>query len=127
MVSEQTQKIKRILFAEDEMAYRTIIQTILKKAGHQCVICINGELAINKLESEQFDLMILDYVLPGKNALEVIRWARDHNIQTPAIILTSYPSNELGSLCGEFTNVKILNKPELTVTDIPAIIEKAFI
>jgi CheY-like chemotaxis protein len=119
---DETQKVMRILYAEDEMTYRTLIQTILRKAGYQCIICINGEMAITKLESEAFDGMILDYVLPGRNAYEVVRWAREHNIQTPAIILTGYPSDELTSQCSKFTNVTILNKMDLTLTDIPAIV-----
>jgi CheY-like chemotaxis protein len=126
IASEQTQNIKRILLVEDDMTYRTLIQTILRKAGYQCVICINGEFAINKLESAQFDLMILDYILPGRNASEIIRWARSRNIQTPAMILTGYPSNELAVLCREFTNVQIMNKVEITLSDLPEIIAKTY-
>jgi CheY-like chemotaxis protein len=126
IASEQPQKVKRILLVEDDMTYRTLIQTILRKAGYQCVICINGEFAINKLESEQFDLMILDYILPGRNASEIIRWARGCNIQTPAMILTGYPSNELTALCSEFANVQFMNKVEITLSDLPEIIAKTY-
>jgi CheY-like chemotaxis protein len=126
IAAEQAQNIKRILLVEDDMTYRTLLQTILRKASYQCVICINGESAINKLESEQFDLMILDYILPGRNASEIIRWARSRNIQTPAMILTGYPSSELDALCSEFANVRLMNKVEITLSDLPEIITKAY-
>lgn len=90
---------KRILLVEDELSYRALLQRSFVQAGYLCTGCIDGEYAIEKLKKGQYDLMVLDYILPGHNAIEIVRWAREQNITTPAIIITAYPSEALVEQC----------------------------
>jgi CheY-like chemotaxis protein len=102
--------IQRILIVEDELSYRTLLQRIFAKAGYHCTGCVDGEYAIEKLKKEHFDLLILDYILPGYNGLEIVRWLRERNDFTPAIIITAYPTNALIEECNAEKNVKFIRK-----------------
>jgi two-component system cell cycle sensor histidine kinase/response regulator CckA len=56
---------ERILVAEDDPAVRTMVQRILSRAGYQVVTVENGEAACQRAETERFQLVILDVVMPG--------------------------------------------------------------
>ena len=114
----------KILLVEDEASYRALLQSVLRKAGHQCVACINGDQAIEKLKRESFDLLILDYLLPGPNALDVLRWAHSQKIFTHAFIITAYPSEQLKHDCEGLEHTQLLIKPDFEVTTLPALIAK---
>jgi len=119
-----TTKVKahKILIVEDEASYRALLQSILRKVGHNCIACINGDQAVEKLKKEQFDLIIIDYLLPGPNALDVIRWARQQNIKTPFFVITAYPSEHLSHHCEALGNVTLLIKLDFELSKLPAFI-----
>ena len=57
----------RILVVEDEKAISDLIRLNLMKAGYQCVCVYNGMKAADLLETENFDLIILDVMLHPSN------------------------------------------------------------
>ena len=77
----------RILIVEDEKAISDLIRLNLMKAGYQCVCVYNGMKAADLLETENFDLIILDVMLPELNGLEYIR-----PMGIPVIFLTAKDS-----------------------------------
>ena len=117
-------KPNHILLVEDDAAYRTIVLSMLRRAGFTSSFAVNGDHAIKKLEQEKFDMIIIDYLLPGPNGLEVVRWARKHEINIPAIIITNYPSDELNLTDDLIGNTNILPKMAFTPTDILSIIQQ---
>jgi CheY-like chemotaxis protein len=123
MTSNIQQKEKRILLVEDDANYRTVVLTILRKAGLNCTFCVDGDHAIKKLAQEKYDLIIVDYLLPGPNGIEVIQWARKHGIDTPALIITNYPSDDLDKTNKALGHTKILAKSLFTTSSIPAIVQ----
>ena len=77
----------RILVVEDEKAISDLIRLNLMKAGYQCVCVYNGMKAADLLETENFDLIILDVMLPELNGFEYIR-----PMGIPVIFLTAKDS-----------------------------------
>ena len=116
---------KKILIVEDDYVYRIFLQSILKKSGVLCTICVNAEYAKMKIAAEKYDVIMLDYLLPGYNALEIIKWIREQNILTPAVIVTAYPFDELTKKCKEEKNVAILMKSKITVDNFPVLLTGA--
>ncbi|MFZ1978570.1 MAG: response regulator [Bacteroidota bacterium] len=114
MTPESALQGKKILIIEDDYSYRIFLQSILRKIGALCTISINAEFAKIKLAAEKFDVLIIDYLLPGHNALEIIKWVREQNILTPAVIVTAYPDDELTEKCREEKNVALLEKSIIT-------------
>ena len=117
---------KRILLIEDEPTYRLLMLTVLRKAGFHCSFCVNGDQAIQKLAQEAFDLTIIDYVLPGPNAIDIVRWMRTQKINTPALIMTNYPSDDISTKIKALTKTKLIPKPTFDPANMPAIIQEMF-
>ena len=80
----------RILIVEDEKAISDLIRLNLMKAGYQCVCVYNGMKAADLLETENFDLIILDVMLPELNGFELMEYIRPMGI--PVIFLTAKSS-----------------------------------
>jgi len=92
---ERTNKDKRgvrILVAYDNGTNRKIIARILEHGGHKVELVEDGEKALDKLEQNRFDLMILDMNMPQMGGLDVVKIHRATSLQsvrTPVIILTA--------------------------------------
>lgn len=122
MTSNTPPNEKRILLVEDEPTYRTLILLILRRAGINCTFCVDGDHAIQKLTQEKFDLLILDYLLPGPNGVEIVRSARKQGIDIPALIITNYPSDALNEITKSLGRTKVLAKPSFEMANLPAIV-----
>lgn len=79
----------KILVAEDEKKLAGFISKGLQHAGHTVQVCHNGSEALNKAAAEDFDLMLLDLMLPGANGFEVLKNMRAFNLTTPVIIVSA--------------------------------------
>ncbi|QPC46471.1 response regulator [Mangrovibacillus cuniculi] len=77
----------RILLAEDEEILRMLIVDTLEDEGYEIVEAADGEEAISYLNKEQFDLLIVDYMMPGKTGLEVIKEVKSNPTLTSMKIL----------------------------------------
>jgi len=78
----------RILIIEDEESLARNISDILTKEGYLTEIASDGEQGLKKGLSEEYNLMILDILMPKLNGYEVLRELRRQNIKTPVLILT---------------------------------------
>ncbi|MGE4429330.1 MAG: response regulator transcription factor [Sphingobium sp.] len=85
----------RIAIADDEDTVRTFLTAILSEAGHSCIAFRSGREMINGLQRDTFDLAIIDWIMPGTDGLEIVKWARETlSPSPPIIILTSRANNE---------------------------------
>jgi DNA-binding response OmpR family regulator len=75
----------RILIVEDERPIRNLIQRNLELIGHTCIGVSDGITALELIESERFDLMIFDIMLPGISGFELIGRVNS----TPVIFVTA--------------------------------------
>ncbi len=76
-----------ILIVEDEKPISDLLKLSLTKAGYHCTCIYNGTEAANKLETDLFDLILLDVMLPGLSGFELMDYIRD--IGTPVIFITA--------------------------------------
>jgi len=81
--------MKRILVVEDESAIAFGLQLDLKGEGYDVEIASDGENALQRARKENFDLILLDVMLPRKDGFEVCRELRLGGTKTPIIILTA--------------------------------------
>lgn len=82
----------QILVVEDERPISDLIRLNLTKAGYQCICVYDGMEAADILEENNFDLIILDVMLPKLNGFELMEYIRPLNI--PVIFLTAKASLE---------------------------------
>lgn len=82
----------RILIAEDEEPIANLIRMNLTRAGYQCTWAPDGEQAADYMMNGQFDLALLDIMLPKVNGYELMEYAR--KLKLPVIFLTALGNTE---------------------------------
>ena len=81
--------MNRILIAEDEERIASFIEKGLRANGFTTTVAGDGHQAIALARSGDFDLLILDLGLPGRDGTDVLRELREWDRQTPVVILTA--------------------------------------
>jgi PAS domain S-box-containing protein len=82
----------KILVAEDILANQILLKHLLQKWGAQFVICSNGKEAIEKLETQSFDIILMDLQMPvmdGITAMRQIRKSFPHLADVPVLAFTA--------------------------------------
>jgi two-component system alkaline phosphatase synthesis response regulator PhoP len=86
--------MNRILIVEDEDSIAFGLQLDLRSEGYEVEIAGDGESALRRLREEDFNLILLDIMLPGKDGYEVCRELRRDGLKTPIIMLTAKAQEE---------------------------------
>jgi len=73
----------RILIIDDETEILTLFKDFMEVFGHEVEIAIDGEKGLEKFKNSNFDLVIMDYRMQGKNGLQVSKdmWNMDKNVK----------------------------------------------
>src|SRR5437879_6368120 len=79
----------RILLVEDEPGLVLTVSDLLVTQGHKVKTAPDGESGLLLAATEDFDLVILDVMLPGKGGFEVCRELRQKGIDTAILMLTA--------------------------------------
>ena len=72
--------MNRILIVEDEVAIARLIEMSLMRAGYQCEMVHDGLQAADKIEQTDYDLVLLDIMLPGLDGYELLEYLRPMDI-----------------------------------------------
>jgi DNA-binding response OmpR family regulator len=88
-----------ILIVEDEVGISSFLQTSLEREGFSVKIAPSGEDAINQVDKQPPDLILLDLMLPGMDGLEVCQEIRKRKDYIPIIILTA-KNEEIDKIIG---------------------------
>lgn len=81
--------MEKILVVEDDEKIARVIQLELEYANYKIDIAHTGKSALERLENENFDLILLDVMIPELNGLEVLRRVREQNEDIKIIMLTA--------------------------------------
>jgi len=84
----------RILVVEDEVKVAKALKEGLEDERYEAVIAHTGEDAFFRINTEQFDVIVLDVMLPGRDGLQILTSIRKHGINTPVLLLTARDSLE---------------------------------
>ena len=79
----------RILFAEDERDLNKIISNRLKENGYSVDSCFDGQEALDFIECAEYDVIILDVMMPILDGFKVLENIRKKGITTPILFLTA--------------------------------------
>lgn len=86
---------KKILLIEDDLFIREIYGSEFARAGYRIVASASGEEAIKILQKEQFDLILLDIMLPGINGLEFLKLVKqNHQTKDIKVVLLTNLGHE---------------------------------
>jgi DNA-binding response OmpR family regulator len=101
----------RILSVEDEQSVQDLLSMHLMLEGFEIKTATNGEEAISLLESESFDLILLDIQMPKMGGLEVLRYIKIHHIEVCPIMLTGADDLRAFAECARLGAFDYLPKP----------------
>jgi two-component system response regulator PilR (NtrC family) len=82
----------RILIVDDEEVLRDVLDVMLRREGFEILTAASGEEALNVLETEEVDLVILDVMLPGISGIDTLRSIRISTPALPVIVITAFSS-----------------------------------
>lgn len=114
-----------ILIIDDEMAIRESLQTLLEMEDYIVETAETGEDGLNRIAEQPYDLVLLDFALPDKNGIEVLREIRDRDLTLAVILITAYGTveNAVAAMQGGAAN--FIQKPwdnEKLLADVRAAI-----
>jgi len=104
-------KKENMLVVEDEDIMREALFDYFSSGGHKVDTAQDGEKALEKFNFEDYDIMIIDLRLPGRDGLSVLEEVRAKNPKAKVIIITAYPSFESEMEARRRGAVDYLSKP----------------
>lgn len=87
-------KKAKVLLAEDDLSLGYVIKDNLQDAGYEVVLCPDGQTAIEKFDKAQFDICLLDVMMPNKDGFTVARKIRQISDMVPILFLTAKSMEE---------------------------------
>ena len=84
----------RILVVEDEVKVANALKEGFEDERYEAVVAHTGEDAFFRINTEQFDVILLDVMLPGRDGLQILASIRKHGVSTPVLLLTARDSLE---------------------------------
>jgi DNA-binding response OmpR family regulator len=84
----QTDK-RKVLLAEDDLSLGYVIKDNLIDAGYEVVLCPDGQSAIEKFNKEEYDICLLDIMMPNKDGFAVAKKIRQQSDLVPILFLTA--------------------------------------
>jgi DNA-binding NtrC family response regulator len=116
-----------ILIVDDEAAIRESLQTLLEMENYSVECAATGEEGLNRIAERPFDLVLLDFALPDKNGLEILRDIRERDRDLSVIMITAYGTVENAVLAIQAGATNFIQKPwdnEKLLADIQAAVAR---
>jgi len=90
---------QKILIVEDDLDIAELLRVNLEDISMHCDFCHRGDLAVNIIVNNHYDLVILDLMLPGLSGLDICREVRQQKPYQPILMITA-KSSELDQIVG---------------------------
>jgi DNA-binding NtrC family response regulator len=113
-----------VLVIEDEATLAKNIQRFLERAEHDVQVCSSGEEGLERFDSFQPDVVLLDYRLSGMDGLEVLRSIRNRDANVKIIFMTAHGNVETAVDAMKSGANEFLTKP-VALAEIRLLVEKA--
>ncbi len=120
------EKKKVILFIEDDLPTVEVYKTALEYAGFKVETAFSGNDGIKKIKAKTPDLILLDFLLPDMNGMDVLKEIRTQKDvkDMPIFILTNYTDEKLGQKGIFLKNEKYLLKTKHTPRELVEKVKK---
>lgn len=96
---------KKVLIVDDQNGIRILLMEVFGSEGYETFQAANGKIAIEIVEKESPDLVLLDMKIPGMDGLEILKYLKAMNPDIKVIMMTAYgeldmikEATELGAL-----------------------------
>ncbi len=120
-----TMKTIKILLVDDDPHMQRLISIFLKKNPFELDKTGNGRIALRKIETQTYDLIISDLQMPETDGIELIKRIRAKNRTTPIIIISAYGLDSMAEEAIKEGASFVLPKP-FEAAELLQTIEKVF-
>ncbi len=100
-----------VLIIDDEAAIRESLQTLLEMEGYSVETAESGAQGLARMAEQPFDLVLLDFALPERNGIEILRDIRERDPQLSVIMITAYGTVENAVNAMQAGAVNFIQKP----------------
>ncbi len=101
----------RVLLVDDEEMIRQTMESLLRASACGVVIARNGLEGVKAFQEDDYDLVILDVMMPVMDGIQALRLMREHRQDTPVIIHSGYANDEQLEQLSELGVSRVLSKP----------------
>jgi len=123
---------KKIFIVEDDQFLREFYQELLQEEGYLVDAAQDGETALSKILNNEYDLILLDIMLPKKDGVQILRDLKTHPPKTPTVkivVLTNLGQDavikECFNLGAEGFLIKSALNPDQVLQEIKNFLQKA--
>jgi signal transduction histidine kinase len=103
--------MSRLLIVDDEISLRKTIQHFLDREHHDTALAATGQMAMEMLAKEHFDIVLTDIVLPQSSGIDILKWVRRESPTTLVIMMTGAPTVETATEAVRAGAFDYLTKP----------------
>lgn len=122
---------KKILIVEDDQFLREFYQELLQAEGYFVDVAADGEVALQKIQNNEYNLALLDIMLPKKDGVQILRDLKVRGPKTPnltIVVLTNLGQDlvikECFDLGAEGYLIKSALNPDQVLTEVKSYLQK---
>ena len=115
----------RLLLVDDEIPFVANLLKLLSRRGYEVSTSHDGDSALRLVQEREFDVVILDQNMPGKDGIRVLRELKKKQPHLEVVILTGYGSVDMALKGFELGIYDYTSKP-IQLADLEAKIRQAF-
>jgi CheY-like chemotaxis protein len=121
------EQIISLLLVDDDESFLTVLVDVLSSLGsYHIETSESGEHAVELMKQKRYDVVILDYKMPGMTGLNVLQWMHEEKIETPVLMLTGAGSEIVATEAMKFGAYDYVRKEHIEVEHLPIIINGIF-
>ncbi|HEX9615196.1 MAG TPA: response regulator [Bacteroidota bacterium] len=117
----------RVLVVDDQDSFRMSLEIALSISDkHEVTMSDSGEDAVEKLKTDVYDVVLLDYRMPGMSGLDVLSWMHENKVDAPVIMLTAAGSEEVAVEAMKLGAYDYLSKEHIEIDRLPLTINSVY-
>jgi DNA-binding NtrC family response regulator len=112
-----------VMVLDDEPIVGERLQPVLERAGYQVEVFTDSREALNRLAEKSFQILVTDLKMAGPSGIDVLRYLKDQQRDTEAIVITGYATIE-SAREAEYLNAQFVTKP-FKLEQLAKLVDKA--
>jgi two-component system, NtrC family, nitrogen regulation response regulator NtrX len=113
-----------LLLIDDDPNTLASLSRAFRLAGHEATVCDNANRAVQILQSQHFDLILSDVVMPGKTGMDLLEELKKSGLKTPVVLISGQANIEMAVKATRLGALDFLEKP-LTTDKLLLTVENA--
>lgn len=101
----------RLLFVDDDPNMIQMVRLFLSNEAAEIDFAANGRIAIKKITTGKFDIIVSDLQMPEVDGLELIKYLSDLNLSIPIIIISAYGLESMAAKAMDAGALAVIHKP----------------